>query len=261
MTDRPVAVITGASSGIGWELAKVFADHQYDIVAVARRADRLAQLKQELDKVNVYPVVLDLAKAKGPRKLLEATEELGVTVDTLVNNAGTAFQGRFADMSESQTKSLLDLNVRTLTQCTQLFLPQMRANGHGKILNVASIVGFQAIPSMALYAASKAFVLSFSESLAEELAQEGITVSALCPGLTKTEMVSDLGTDQLLNFPGADLFMDNPGCVAKEAFDALQRKQVITVPGFFNKLIINWAEYQPRWLKRGLAGFAARATW
>ena len=261
MSDRPVAVITGASSGIGRELAKVFAANNYDIVAVARRADRLAELKQELDSVNVYPIVLDLAKVKGPRKLLEATEELGLSVDTLVNNAGTAFHGRFAEMSESRAKGLIDLNIRSLTQCTQLFLPQMKAQGHGKILNVASIVGFQAVPSMALYAASKAYVLSFSESLAEELAQDGITVSALCPGLTKTEMVSDLGTDQLLDFPGAELFMESPTCVAKEAFDALQRKQVITIPGFFNKLMINWAEYQPRWLKRGLAGFAARATW
>ncbi len=261
MTDRPVAVITGASSGIGWELAKVFAANGYDIVAVARRADRLAQLKQELSNVSVYPVTLDMARAKGPQKLFDAVQELGLTVDTLVNNAGTAFRGRFSDMSESQARNLLDLNIRSLTQTTQLFLPQMRANRHGKILNVASIVGFQAVPSMALYAASKAYVLSLTESLAEELAQDGITVSALCPGLTKTEMVGDLGTDQLLNFPGSELLMDDPACVAREAYDSLQSRQVITIPGMLNKLMINWAEYQPRWLKRGLAGFAARATW
>ena len=261
MSDRPVAVITGASSGIGWELAKVFASKGYDIVAVARRAERLAELKETLKDVHVYPVVLDMARAKGPQKLLAATKELGLQIDTLVNNAGTAYHGRFTDMSEAQARGLLDLNIRSLTLTTQLFLPQMKQAGHGKILNVASIVGFQAVPSMALYAASKAFVLSFTESLAEELSEDGVTVSALCPGLTKTEMVSDLGTDQLLNWPGADMLVDDPACVAKEAYDALTRKQVITIPGIFNKLVMNWAEYQPRWLKRGLAGFAARATW
>ena len=177
-----------------------------------------------------------------------------------MNTAGAAYQGRFVEMSESRTVDLINLNIRTLTRLTQLYLPQMIESQHGKILNVASVVGFQAVPSMALYAASKAFVLSFSESLAEETAGDGITVSALCPGLTKTEMVDDLGSKDMLGWP-AEFIMDNPDTVALEAYNALQRKQVVTVPGIFNKLVVNWAEYQPRWLKRSLAGIAARSSW
>ena len=267
MNDRPVALVTGASSGIGRALAQEFSNNGYDIIAVARRADKLAELKAELTTTNVYPVVLDLAKAKGPAKLLAATEELGLNVDVLVNNAGAAYQGQFEDMSEAQIRNILDLNIRTLTVTTHLFLPQLKASNQASILNVSSVVGFQAIPSMAIYAASKAFVLSFTESLAEELRSEGITVNALCPGLTDTAMVSDLGTDKLLTLPSgsglgelnlSQLIMDNPRCVAKEAFQALERKQVITIPGLLNKFFIGWAEYQPRWFKRNLAGIATR---
>ncbi|MEM7099970.1 MAG: SDR family oxidoreductase [Pseudomonadota bacterium] len=267
MTDRPVALVTGASSGIGRALAVEFSKQGYDIVAVARRADKLAELKAQLTDARVYPVVLDLAKAKGPAKLLAATEELGLSIDVLVNNAGTAYQGPFEEMSEAQIRGQLDLNIRTLTITTHLFLPQIKRSTKGSILNVSSVVGFQAIPSMAIYAASKAFVLSFTESLAEELRADGVRVNALCPGLTDTQMVSDLGTDKLFGIPSAgsavefnvaQLIMDDPACVAKEAYQALERKQVITIPGMLNKLFIGWAEYQPRWFKRNLAGIATR---
>ncbi len=255
---KPTALITGASSGIGYELAKVFAEKDHDLIVVARRQAPLEALAEQYDgRVNVHPLVLDLSKARGPQKLYDATAELGLQVDTLVNNAGAAYQGRFADMSRTQIHNLLALNMRCLTDTTHAFLPDMLARGSGKILNVASVVGFQAIPGMALYSASKAFVLSFSESLAEELRCEGIRVSALCPGLTRTDMVTDLGTDQ---YPGSELIMGDARSVALEGYQALHNGETIRVPGLLNQLAVNWAEFQPRWIKRTLAGIAGRAT-
>lgn len=255
---KPVALITGASSGIGYELAKEFAARGYDLVVVARRKERLEELANELkDTTRVYPITLDLSKARGAQKLFEATQELGLHVNTLVNNAGAAYQGRFSEMSQSQIHNLLALNMRGLTDTTHRYLPGMLERGEGKILNVASVVGFQAVPSMALYSASKAFVLSFTESLAEELRCEGIRVSALCPGLTKTDMVDDLGTSQ---YPGSEWIMSDARSVAREGYQALHRGETIRIPGLINQLAVNWAEYQPRWMKRTLAGFFGRAT-
>ncbi|MEM9621940.1 MAG: SDR family NAD(P)-dependent oxidoreductase [Pseudomonadota bacterium] len=262
MTDstayKPTALITGASSGIGYELARVFADKGYNLVVVARREELLAALANELaETTQVHTVVMDLSKARGPAKLFAATEAMGLQIDVLVNNAGTAYQGRFADMSQSQIHNLLALNMRGLTDTTYEYLPGMLERGQGKILNVASVVGFQAIPGLALYSASKAFVLSFSESLAEEVRCQGVQVSALCPGLTKTDLVNDLGTNQ---YPGSELFMSDARSVAREGYQALHAGETIRVTGLLNQLAVGWAEYQPRWLKRTLAGIAGRAS-
>ena len=255
---RPIALITGASAGIGQELARVFAARGYDLIICARREERLQTLADELSGVaKVHTVAVDLSKAKGPAKLVGAIEELDLPVDVLINNAGCAFQGEFVDMSLNTANDIVALNMRALVETTHRLLPQMIERGQGNVLNVGSVVGFQAVPGMALYSASKAFVLSFTESLAEELRGTGVKVSALCPGLTRTEMTQDLGADRI---PGSELMMSDARSVAEAGFDAVNSGDVIRVPGCLNQLAVNWAEYQPRWLKRTVAGIAGRTV-
>lgn len=254
---KPLAVITGASSGIGRAFAKVFAQHGFNLILCARREDKLTDLATELAPLcEAHVVALDLSKRKGPQKLFAAASEIG-PVDTLINNAGTAYQGRFASMPRERIQDMVHLNMRALSETCALFLPQMLAAKKGKILNVSSVVGFQAVPGMALYSASKAFVLSFTESLAEETRCSGIKVCALCPGLTDTEMVDDLGTEHV---PGAQLMMSQPEDVALQGYNALHQGEVIRVPGILNQAVVNWAHYQPRWLIRMLAGIAERSN-
>lgn len=254
---KPLALITGASSGIGRAFAKVFAQRGYNLIICARREDKLLELADELAPLcEVHVVAVDLAKRKGPAKLFAAASEIG-PVDTLINNAGAAYQGRFASMPLERIHDIVHLNMRALSETSALFLPQMLAAEQGKILNVSSVVGFQAVPGMAMYSASKAFVLSFTESLAEETRCSGIKVCALCPGLTDTEMVGDLGTDHI---PGAQLMMSQPEDVALQGYNALHQGEVIRVPGIFNQAVVNWAHYQPRWLTRTLAGIAERSN-
>lgn len=255
---KPIALITGASAGIGQELARIFAERGYDLIICARREERLQALASELaPRANVHTVTVDLSKAKGPAKLQEAVVALGLEVDVLINNAGLAFQGSFTDMSRGQMQDIIALNMRALTEITYLFTPGMIERGRGKILNVGSVVGFQAVPGMALYSASKAFVLSFGESLAEELRGTGVTVSTLCPGLTRTEMTDDLGA---LNIPGSEFITSDARSVAEAGYQALHAGEVIRIPGCLNQLAVNWAEFQPRWFKRALAGIAGRTV-
>jgi uncharacterized protein len=252
--EKPAALITGASSGIGFELARVFADHGYDLVLTARREDRLADLAASLPsgcQVDVVPV--DLAKAKGPGKLVAYVRDSGRTIDVLVNNAGVAASGPFQTLSAEQMRSILQVNVRALTELTQAFLPDMIERGRGRILNVGSVAGFQPVPGLALYGASKAFVLSFTESLSEDLRGTGVTVTALCPGPTRTEMVADLqGIDM------AGPFVASAREVALEGYRACMAGEVVRVPGIMNQALVSWTQYQPRWLVRTLSGMAAR---
>jgi len=254
---KPLALITGASSGIGRAFAKIFAQRGFNLILCARREDKLNELAAELAPLcEAHVVALDLTKGKGPQKLFAAASEIG-PVDTLINNAGAAYQGRFATMPRERIQDIVHLNMRALSETCALFLPRMLAAKQGKILNVSSVVGFQPVPGMALYSASKAFVLSFTESLAEETRCSGIKVCALCPGLTDTEMVGDLGTDHI---PGAQLTMSHPEDVALQGYNALHQGEVIRVPGIFNQAVVNWAHYQPRWLIRTLAGMAERSN-
>ncbi len=255
---RPTALITGASAGIGQELARVFATRGYDLIICARREERLQALAEELrGTASVHIVTADLSKTKGPAKLLATVGDMGLTIDVLVNNAGAAFQGEFTDMSLTQAQDMVALNMRALMETTHRVLPGMIERGQGKILNVGSVVGFQAVPGMALYSATKAFVLSFTESLAEELRGTGVQISALCPGLTRTEMVEDLGADRI---PGSDIMMSDARSVAEAGYDAVHSGEVIRIPGCLNQLAVNWAEFQPRWLKRVAAGIAGRTV-
>ena len=252
---EPYVLITGASAGIGAALAHAFARRKHAIVLVARRKQVLAELAQTLRDdygVEVLTMPFDLAKKRAPARLLAKLEAQQVTVDVLVNNAGAAGAGEFAQMDAAEVDAMVALNVRALTSLTRLFLPGMVERGAGRILNVASVLAFQPTPSMAVYAATKAFVLSFSEALSEELRGKGVTVTALCPGLTRTDMARDT---RLPPFLAAE-----PAAVAEEGYHACMNGEVIRVPGAVNQMALAWSELQPRWLVRSMAGYLGRAA-
>jgi short-subunit dehydrogenase len=246
-------MVTGASSGIGAALAKQFAKNDYDLVITARREPNLQELKDSLETGNRVEIVCcDLSDAGGPRELVNMIEAKGIEIDILVNNAGIAASDKFDQLEEEEIDNLMSLNILALTRLTRHYLPTMIRKGSGRILNVASVAAFQPVPSMSLYAASKAFVLSLTESLSEELKGTGVTVTALCPGLTKTEMVSQQAQD----IP--PFLMSSTDQVAKEGFDALMAGEVIRIPGLANQAAVTWAQHQPRWLIRGLGGILSK---
>jgi short-subunit dehydrogenase len=176
-------------------------------------------------------------------------------VDVLVNNAGVAASGPFQSLTHAQVSAMVQLNVRALTELTYGLLPQMLARGQGRILNIASVASFHPVPGLSLYGASKAFVLSFTESLSEDLKGTGVTVTALCPGPTRTEMVADI---KLMEMAGP--FMADARQVAQEGYRACMSGEVIRVPGLMNQAMLAWSQYQPRWLVRFFSGLAARGS-
>jgi short-subunit dehydrogenase len=251
---RGTVLVTGASSGIGAALAKQFANNDYDLVITARREPNLQALKDSLETANHVEIVCcDLSDAGGPRELVNMIQAKGIEIDVLVNNAGIAASEKFDQLEEEEIDNLMSLNILALTRLTRHYLPIMIRKGSGRILNVASVAAFQPVPSMSLYAASKAFVLSLTESLSEELKGTGVSVTALCPGLTRTEMVSQLQAQDIPPF-----LMSSTDQVAKEGFDALMAKEVIRIPGLANQAAVTWAQHQPRWLIRGLGGILSK---
>jgi short-subunit dehydrogenase len=256
---RKTALITGASRGIGRELARVFAERGFDLIAAARNEEQLRELERECHKhgseVLVYPV--DLLDRSAPKRLLEAVEEHGKPIDVLVNDAGVLETGNFAELDLDAQLRIVDLNVRALTELTHRFLPGMIARGSGRILNVGSTSAFQPIPTLGLYAASKAFVLSLSESLSEELRDTGVTVTALCPGLTRTDMLDRVQENEAARWTPEFLVSDSRS-VAEEGYEACMAGRVIVVPGLPNRLMASVTPLYPRWLVRGIGGFIGR---
>jgi short-subunit dehydrogenase len=258
-------LITGASAGIGAELARVFAKHGHRLTLVARRRDKLAALARELESehfVDVQLVVQDLAKATGPGAVLKAVDAAGEPIGILVNNAGVIDVGPFAKSDTAKVVGLVNLNVRALTELTSLLVPRMVKRGFGRVLNVASLAAFQPVPSMAAYAASKAYVLALSEALSEELKGSGVSVTALCPGITDTAMVTDIqaGSAAAARLPKE--LVSDPADVAAGAYRALMAGRAVLVPGLPNQITAAWSQVTPRWLTRYVTGFAARyADW
>jgi short-subunit dehydrogenase len=189
------------------------------------------------------------------RDLARQLEALGTRVDILVNNAGVATSGPFQSQAPGTSRDIMRVNMTSLVELTEHLLPGMIERGMGRILNVASVAGFQAVPGIALYSATKAFVLSFSEGLAEDLRGTGVTVTALCPGPTRTEMVADIEPMEL-----AGPFMASAREVAQEGYRACMAGEVVRVPGLVNQAMVTWLQYQPRWLVRLFSGMAARST-
>ena len=255
-------LITGASAGIGAALAREFARHGHRLTLVARRRAKLAELAAELEgehHVDVRTIVQDLAKPTGPAAVVKAAQIDGA-IGVLVNNAGVIDVGPFVASKTDALVNLVNLNVRALTELSSLVVPAMVERGFGRILNVASLAAFQPVPSMAAYAASKAYVLALTEALSEELRGSGVTATALCPGITDTDMASDIqaGSPAAAKLPKQ--LVSDPADVAAGAYRALMAGQVVLVPGLPNQITAAWAQVTPRWLTRYVTGFATRQT-
>lgn len=238
------ALITGASRGIGEAFARNLAARDKDLVLVARSEDKLESLALELahrHSVRVQTIAADLARDDSATDLHAETERLGLTVDLLINNAGFAKAGAFSELSFEVQADMVRLNVNTLVELTRLYLPSMRERRLGGIINVASTAAFQPVPYMSVYGATKAFVLSFSEAISEEVARDGVTVMALCPGATSTGFQETAGAwiDQRASMP-------SPDEVVADGLRAFERRRHRFVPGLANRLMSLAARLGPR---------------
>jgi short-subunit dehydrogenase len=235
------ALITGASSGIGADLARLFAKDGYELVLVARSEGKLQALARELG-VKTTVIAADLAK---PNAASDVVARLGgIEIDALVNNAGVGVAGPFLETDLQAELDMIHVNVVALTQLTKLLLPPMVKRGRGRILNVASTAAFQPGPLMAVYYATKAYVLSFSEAIADELRKTGVTVTALCPGPTAT------GFAAAANVGETRLFTLMPPMssakVARAGYEAMKRGKRVVIPGLKNKLLAESVRISPR---------------
>jgi short-subunit dehydrogenase len=246
---RPVALITGASAGLGVEFARQLAKRGHRLVLAARRKDRLEVLAAELG--NARAVAIDLSKPNAAAKLIDDVGAAGEEVKLLVNNAGFGLIGRFAELDAKRLRQMIDLNVGTLTDLCRAVAPGMIAGKSGAILNVASTAAFQPGPKMAVYFATKAYVLSLTEALHEELKPHGIRVTCLCPGPTRTEF------GEVAGFGGNALFdrvaMEAPEVVAA-GLAGLDKNRAVVVPGLINKVVAASNRFAPRSLSRKIAG-------
>jgi len=241
---RLVTLITGASAGLGAEFARQCAARGEALVLVARRRDRLEALAAELDGAEI--VALDLAEPGAPERLVAELAGRGLEVAALINNAGFGLAGRFDALPLERQAGMIDLNVRALTELCRLVLPPMLERRAGAILNVASTAAFQAGPNMAVYYASKAYVLSFTEALHQELKAKGIRVTALCPGPTATEFFAVAGAaDGRLARIATD-----PVAVVRAGLDGLAKNKAIVIPGAMNKVTAQSNRLLPRALMR-----------
>lgn len=256
-------LVTGASAGIGWHLAREFAAHGFDLVLVARSADRLEALARDLSdryRVRAQARPADLLAPGTPREIFDELGERGIPIEVLVNDAGVMQFGRFHEMTLQSLLELLSLNAGALTAMTRLFVEPMIRGGGGRILNVASLAAFQPMPSMALYGATKAFIVSLSEALGTELRNTGVTVTALCPGYTTTRMLDDIpGSRDLAARMPRGLILD-PEEVARVGYRACVDGVPVVVPGMTNQILARLVGVQPRWLLRALADFVFRRT-
>ncbi|MGD0211777.1 MAG: SDR family oxidoreductase [Terriglobales bacterium] len=247
------ALITGASYGIGLELARIFARKGYHLVLVARSADKLRQLASELEKAHgtrSLILAVDLSEPGAAAYVVDQTTRAAIELHVLVNNAGFGQYGIFAENDLEECLRQIQLNVTTLTHLTRLYLPAMMERKNGKILNVASTAAFQPGPLMAVYFATKAYVLHFSEALGNEVQNSGITVTCLCPGATTTEFHKRARTTglRLLKFGSMDA-----ATVAEDGYRALMAGKPVVISGFKNWLLAESLRFAPRRLVTAVA--------
>lgn len=244
-SERPLALITGASSGIGLEMAKCFAEGGHDLILVARRREILDPLAVRLSsehQVNCHVVVADLASASSIDALLSEIAAHGLVVDVLVNNAGYGIFGEFSETALDDERAMMRVNMEALTILSKRFLPQL-IQRRGGIINVASTAAFQPGPYMAVYYATKAFVLSLSEALAEELAPQGVHVMALCPGPTRSGFQARAAMEKsgLLRMP-----LPDAASVARFGYQAFRQGRRVAIPGLVNRLMVQSLRLTPR---------------
>jgi uncharacterized protein len=240
------ALVTGASSGIGLEMAKLLAARGYSLALVARNEEKLTSLAEELKKqyrIDCIVIACDLAKSGAPIEIFEKLK--GVEIEVLINNAGFGGFGKFHSMEAKTFLEMIQVNITSLTELTHLFLPQMIARGTGRIMNVASTAAFQPGPFMAVYYATKAYVLSFSEAIGNELSDSGVTVTALCPGPTLSGFQDRAKMKASKMLKNKTLVMDSLP-VAEQGVKALFEGKAIHVTGLLNRLVATSVRFAPR---------------
>jgi hypothetical protein len=255
-TNHSWVLITGASSGLGEEFARQYAEHGYSLVLVARRTDRLQALAETLRRqyrVDAVVETVDLADISAVIQLHQRLHEQAIAIDILINNAGHGLQGPFVDSQLDATLAMVQLDVASLTAVTHVFAQDMRTRGRGKILLVASLLAYQGVQNFAVYAAAKAYVLRLGEALHREFKRDGVTVTALCPGMSDTGFAT--AAQQKIT-PALKRLMMQPAPVVRAGIRALQAGRISVVPGWANKalVILTWAT--PRWLHQA---FLSRA--
>jgi short-subunit dehydrogenase len=256
---RNLALITGASAGIGEQLAHCFARDGHDVLLVARREDKLKELAgrlQQAHSVTAHVMAADLADPKAPQQIYDDTNKRGLAVEFLVNNAGFGSNGPYLDLDLAGEVRMIEVNVSALVKLTHLFGRPMRERGSGRILNIASTAAFQAGPFMATYYATKAFVVSFSEAVADELRGSGVTLTCHCPGATLTEFGERAGTadSRLFKRPGVASAEE----VARHAYRAMMKGEVLAVHGLMNRIAMESVRLAPRKLPRVIASMLNR---
>ncbi len=233
------ALITGCTSGIGLYLAREFARNGHDLILVAPLKEELQVIASELQGAygtRSHMIASDLERRDASLEIFETLERKGIHVDILVNNAGQGFRGKFAELPAGNDEAMVNLNVQAVLRLTKHFLPPMISQGQGRILNTASVAGFEPGPMLAVYHATKAFVLSWTEALAVELEDTGVTVTALCPGATDTDFFPKAGMVDAVAFQKGNLMA--PQDVAKAAYQGLMRGTLLVVPGASNKILV-----------------------
>ena len=243
------ALITGASAGIGATFAQELAARQTNLVLVARSEAKLQQLAQQLQdkyKIQVDFLVQDLTEPTAAKAVFDAVTQKGLTIDLLINNAGFGEYGSFAELNGERQVKMVQLNILALVDLTHQFLPGMRQRRSGSIINMASTAAFQPMPYFSVYAASKAFVLSFSEALWAENSSYGVRVLAVCPGPTETNFFQEAGFPQVLASVAAQNYTP-AAVVVRESLQALEKNQSTIVPGAIaNQLVANLHRFLPR---------------
>ncbi len=236
---KNVGLITGASSGIGMELAKIHASKGRDLILVARRVDELMKLKIELEasfKIQVEVIPMDLMKENAATELYKLVKEKNIQVNYLFNNAGLGGYGKFHERDLKKEREMIQLNVIALTELTHLFLPEMIQRKSGKILNTASTAGFMPGPMQTVYFATKAFVVSFTQGVAQEVCNDGVTLTALCPGPVQTEFEKAAGME------GSGLFKSavSAESTALKGYNAMEKGKLIAISDSTLKFALNW---------------------
>lgn len=248
---RKTALITGASSGFGYEFVKLFAKDNYELIIASRNLERLEEIKREFPTVEVTVIQVDLTKPNSASELYYEIKDRNLRVDVLVNNAGFGMLGEFSKLDVQRQIDMIQVNAAALTELTHYVLQEMRQRGEGKILNVASTAAFLPGPLMAVYYATKAYVLSFSEALVEELRGTGITVTTLCPGPSKTNFAKAAKVEKTKMFGS----VMNADTVAMLGYKALMKGQRVVITGTLNKL----GAYASKFLPRSYAARFAKA--
>lgn len=250
------ALVTGASGGIGAAIARELASRGCELVLIARSAGRLHELADDLGEehdIATQVLVADLLTGGGVAAVIQRLDDTSRPVDLLVNNAGFGAATRFVEMDADNAASQIELNVTALVRLTHAVLPRLIADGRGGILNVSSVGGFQPVPLMAVYAATKAFVTSFTEAVHEEVRGTGVHVTTLCPGFTRTEFAQVAGAEEAASrIP--DVLWQEPGPVAAAGVDGVERGRSLVVPGNLNKIAAAISQMTPSSVSRRIVG-------